>query len=79
MDQVTTQSINFLQWHRDGGLVAVVEFPAGTPCERIATWRERVAANRGAVVEVYAPNPTPPVSPERMDTLRRKMVAARLA
>ncbi|MFF1737848.1 hypothetical protein [Streptomyces sp. NPDC058247] len=79
MDQITAQPISFLQWHRDGGLVSVVEYPAGTPRERIATWRERVAANGGAVTEVYAPNPTPPVSAERRAYLRQKMEGARAA
>ncbi|GAA3087659.1 hypothetical protein GCM10020000_88120 [Streptomyces olivoverticillatus] len=47
MNPITERRINFLHWHRDGGLIAPVEFSAGTPYEDITTWRERVAANRG--------------------------------
>nr|WP_233109073.1 hypothetical protein [Streptomyces sp. 14R-10] len=79
MDQITTHPISFLRWSRDGGMTSVVEYPAGTPRERITTWRERVAANGGAVTEVYAPNPTPPASAESRARFRQKMEDARAA
>ncbi|GAA3085608.1 hypothetical protein GCM10020000_85040 [Streptomyces olivoverticillatus] len=66
MNPITERRINFLHWHRDGGLIAPVEFSAGTPYEDITTWRERVAANGGTTVEVY--NPTPPPSEEQPTT-----------
>ncbi|MFJ8677320.1 hypothetical protein [Streptomyces sp. NPDC093589] len=74
---ITVEAVSFLHWHRDGGLVGVMEFPAGTSRERIGVWRERVAGDGGAAVEVY--NPAPPVSPERWEVLRGRMAAVRAA
>lgn len=75
--EVTQLPRAFLHWLRDGGLFAVTTFPAGTPTVQIATWRQRVAENGGAAIEVY--DPTPPPSAERMAYLRQQMAAARAA
>ncbi|MBO8190076.1 hypothetical protein [Streptomyces spirodelae] len=77
--QITEQSVSYLHWHRDGGLLAVMKFPAGTPREAITTWSERVAQNGGAAVEVYEPNPTPPTTEEDRARFARKLAAARAA
>ncbi|MFE6253594.1 hypothetical protein [Streptomyces niveus] len=78
MDQVTERQINFLHWDRRGFLLSCAQFPAGTPRYRITSWREAVAANGGATVEVYAPAPAD-VSEARRAYLEGRMAVARAA
>ncbi|WP_162890213.1 hypothetical protein [Streptomyces olivoreticuli] len=79
-EQITKQSTSFLHWLRDGGFFAVNQFPAGTPCEHIADWRRKVAANGGATTEVHELNPmTLQTLEKHKAAFRQRMKDARAA
>lgn len=57
-NETTQQATTFLQWHRQGYLVATAQFPAGYPQHLITDYRHKVAEKGGTTIEVYDPNQT---------------------
>ncbi|MGW3426188.1 hypothetical protein [Streptomyces phaeochromogenes] len=74
-EEFTTHETAYLQWGKDGGLTSVATFPTGTPCDRIADYRQRVAAKGGVTIEAYTPDPAD-VPIQSFVAAHRQLVAA---